>query len=97
VGCSESWSSPVQPQLQRNATINDDVTSIWYLQLSEQQMSWAGSLINIGALFGAICGGFLMDKFGRRATIMAVTAPYVIGWIFIIFATNSCNSAINLN
>lgn len=60
--------------------------SIWYLKLSGDEMSWAASLVVVGALMGSMAGGFLMDKFGRRNTLMAMSVPYFIGWLFITFA-----------
>ena len=44
--------------------------------------------LNVGALFGAITGGFLMDNFGRRFVLMAMSAPYVIGWLLISLAVH---------
>jgi MFS family permease len=62
-------------------------TSLLYtLHLDGDQMSWVGSLLNIGALFGALCGGLLMDKFGRRFVLMTMTSPYIIGWLMITLA-----------
>ena len=33
-------------------------------------------------------GAFLMDKFGRRVVLMAITAPFTIGWLLITLAIN---------
>jgi SP family facilitated glucose transporter-like MFS transporter 8 len=91
LGTTFGWSSPVQPQLQQVYTtfrMNDlNQTSLLYtLHLDGDQMSWVGSLLNIGALFGALCGGLLMDKFGRRFVLMTMTSPYIIGWLMITLA-----------
>ena len=56
------------------------------LYLDDDQMSWVGSLLNIGALFGALSGGLLMDRFGRRFVLMTMTSPYIIGWLMITLA-----------
>ena len=94
LGTTLGWSSPVQPQLQ-HITIggiyaNDtQLANIWYIRLDDDQMSWVGSLLNIGALLGALSGGFLMDKFGRRFVLMMMTSPYIIGWLMISLAVDS--------
>lgn len=89
------WNSPVQPQLQRNSTeINDDNNTIWiaHIYLDDNQMSWVGSLPNLGALFGALSGGILMDKFGRRLILMIISVPYLVAWLLIAAAVNPGNS-----
>lgn len=90
MGTTLGWSSPVQPQLQQNSTLNSvtDENSTWYIYMNDDQMSWVGSLINIGALIGAVSGGFLIDRFGRVFVLVAVSAPYLAGWILIALAIN---------
>ncbi len=99
MGATLGWSSPVQPQLQQNSTLNKvtDQNSTWYMDLNDDQMSWVGSLINIGASVGAICGGYLMDRFGRAFILKAVSVPYFIGWLFIILAVDPCKQKEPLN
>ncbi len=55
-------------------------------------MSWVGSLTNLGALIGALCAGFLMDKFGRRFILMAMALPYLLAWLLIAAAVDTSNS-----
>ena len=89
MGYSLGWSSPVQPQLQRNATADDDTKSIWYLRLDDDSMSWVASLINLGALIAALWAGYLVDQFGRRTVLMMTILPSIIGWLLISTALNS--------
>ncbi|XP_046452123.1 solute carrier family 2, facilitated glucose transporter member 8-like isoform X5 [Daphnia pulex] len=94
LGTTLGWSSPVQPQLQHIAAgsfyPNDtQLANIWHIDLDDDQMSWVGSLLNIGAMIGALSGGFLMDKFGRRFVLMMMSAPYIIGWLMISLAVDS--------
>lgn len=42
----------------------------------------------LAALVGGIAGGFLIDRFGRRRTIMGIAFPFFVGWILIATATN---------
>lgn len=92
MGAALGWSSPVQPQLQQNSTLNQvtNDNSTWYIYLDDDQMSWVGSLINIGALIGAFAGGFLMDRFGRSFTLMLMSIPFLIGWLLIALAVDPC-------
>jgi MFS family permease len=64
------------------------------MHLDDDQMSWVGSLLNIGALLGALSGGFLMDKFGRRFILMTMSSPYIIGWLTISLAVDSSGTSI---
>ena len=41
------------------------------------------SLVALGALVGALLGGYLMDKFGRKPTILATAPFYSLGWLII--------------
>ncbi|XP_046640468.1 facilitated trehalose transporter Tret1-like isoform X2 [Daphnia pulicaria] len=86
------WSSPVQPQLQQNSTeiFNETSSSDWiaHIILDDNQMSWVGSLPNLGALFGALGAGFLMDKFGRRFVLMTMSLPYLFACLLLAAAAN---------
>lgn len=42
----------------------------------------------LAALIGGISGGFLIDAFGRRKTIMGIAVPFFVGWILIATASN---------
>ena len=44
------------------------------------------SLVTIGAIFGSPLGGWAIDKFGRKSTIMLCVIPFVLGWLLISFA-----------
>ncbi|XP_055678976.1 facilitated trehalose transporter Tret1 isoform X1 [Lutzomyia longipalpis] len=73
-----AWTSPVVNQLRGNDSFN----------MTDDQESWVGSLLAIGAFFGAIPAGILADMIGRKYINMALALPFLISWGFIIFATN---------
>lgn len=50
------------------------------------QADWFSSLANIGALFGALLGGWLTNTLGRKGTVMAASIPYVGGWAWLAMA-----------
>ena len=39
-------------------------------------------------MFGSPIGGWAIDKFGRKGTIMLCIIPFVLGWLLISFAQN---------
>src|SRR6218665_1724255 len=49
-----------------------------------EKQTWFGSLVAIGAIFGAPCAGFLVVKCGRKATLMLSMFPLGLGWFMII-------------
>ena len=46
------------------------------------------SLITLGAMFGSIIGGWAIDYFGRKGTIIMCSLPFELGWFLIAFAKN---------
>ncbi|XP_074017136.1 solute carrier family 2, facilitated glucose transporter member 8 [Numenius arquata] len=74
------YSSPVIPELRK---INDPK-----LRLDSSQASWFGSVVTLGAAAGGILGGYLVDKVGRKPSLMLCSIPYVFGYIVIISAQN---------
>ena len=56
--------------------------------ISEQQGSWILSLFLIGDLIGGILNPFLIDRIGRKYTILAGVFLGLIGWIIIIIANS---------
>lgn len=51
-------------------------------------MSWVGSLINVGAVIGCLFGGALMDRSGRKMTLVLVFLLFTAGWLFIMLAVD---------
>ncbi|KAM6337470.1 solute carrier family 2, facilitated glucose transporter member 8 isoform 2-T2 [Alca torda] len=74
------YSSPVIPELRK---INDPK-----LRLDSGQASWFGSVVTLGAAAGGILGGYIVDKVGRKLSLMLCSIPYVFGYIVIISAQN---------
>jgi len=47
---------------------------------------WFGSTANIGAMLGAMLGGFLTTKLGRKGAVMFSAVPFIIGWAWTALA-----------
>ncbi|XP_015734890.1 solute carrier family 2, facilitated glucose transporter member 8 isoform X1 [Coturnix japonica] len=74
------YSSPAIPELRK---INNPE-----LRLDDNRASWFGSIVTLGAAAGGILGGCLVDKIGRKLSLMLCSVPYVSGYIVIISAQN---------
>uniref|UniRef100_A0A336MU94 CSON006792 protein n=1 Tax=Culicoides sonorensis TaxID=179676 RepID=A0A336MU94_CULSO len=81
-GASCGWTSPMIPILQshktplRNGPLNDD------------QISWIGSLICVGAVLGTLIFGWICNKFGRKISIICLSFPQLVSWILILIGTD---------
>ena len=64
------------------------------MKLDDTQMAIVGSFVNLGALLGALTGGFLMDRFGRKLVLIFLSLPFVIGWLLIAVAVHPSNHKI---
>lgn len=76
IGTVIGYSSPAGAMLMDN-TFDD------FLHLTKDQNSWFSSIMNVGALAGGPVGGVLLNKLGRRGTMMASVVPFIVGWIVI--------------
>ncbi|KAL0979612.1 hypothetical protein UPYG_G00187280 [Umbra pygmaea] len=74
------YSSPTIPELR---TITDP-----RLQLDSTEASWFGSIVTIGAAIGGLLGGWMVDKIGRKLSLMFCSIPYIFGFTIIIAAQN---------
>ncbi|XP_066588424.1 uncharacterized protein [Prorops nasuta] len=79
VGTALAWTSPVLPRLK-----NQDSE----LLVTEDQGSWVGSLLAIGAMVGAIPAGGTADKLGRKKAMLLLAVPFLLSWILIVAAYN---------
>ncbi|XP_046672467.1 facilitated trehalose transporter Tret1-like isoform X2 [Homalodisca vitripennis] len=53
------------------------------LPIDEIQGSWIASLASIATPVGCLLSGHLVDRFGRRAGLLVIVVPMVIGWLLI--------------
>uniref|UniRef100_A0A3P8YHA0 Solute carrier family 2, facilitated glucose transporter member 8 n=1 Tax=Esox lucius TaxID=8010 RepID=A0A3P8YHA0_ESOLU len=74
------YSSPTIPEL---SVITDS-----RLQLDDEEASWFGSIVTIGAAIGGLLGGWMVDKIGRKLSLMFCAIPYIFGFTVIIAAQN---------
>lgn len=79
-GAVFGWSSPAEIPM-RNRTE-------YGFPIDEEQWSWVGSTITLGA--AAICAviGTIINLFGRKRTMLAMVIPFTIGWALVIWAVS---------
>lgn len=58
------------------------------LHPSDNDISWIGSTLPLGAVFGGIMAGYLSDKIGRKGVMMYLSILLLMGWLLIAYATS---------
>ncbi|KAJ8867314.1 hypothetical protein PR048_031115 [Dryococelus australis] len=71
-GTSIAWTSPSAPLLQAEGL------------LSETQVSWLGSLLSLGAVLGAPPAGLLLQRRGRRGTLLLLGVPFLLSYTMLL-------------
>lgn len=79
-GTALGWPAPAGPRLVGE---NDR-----YFPMTQSEFDWIASVITIGLAFSCLPVGFLMNKFGRKGTMLALVVPFLVGWALIIWAQN---------
>uniref|UniRef100_A0A8C5DZ20 Solute carrier family 2, facilitated glucose transporter member 8 n=1 Tax=Gouania willdenowi TaxID=441366 RepID=A0A8C5DZ20_GOUWI len=72
------YSSPAIPDL---TTIDDP-----HLRLNDDQASWFGSIVTLGAMVGGLLAGWMVERIGRKLSLMFSSLPFVFGFTIIIAA-----------
>lgn len=52
------------------------------------QMSTFASMLYVGGVFGSLLIGYLMDKWGRKRTMMLSAVPAIVGWLVVIWCSS---------
>ncbi|XP_062307684.1 solute carrier family 2, facilitated glucose transporter member 8 [Osmerus eperlanus] len=74
------YSSPAIPELSKEIDPR--------IRLDDNEASWFGSIVTIGAALGGLLGGWIVDKIGRKLSLMFCSVPFVFGFVVIIAAQN---------
>ncbi|KAJ9581438.1 hypothetical protein L9F63_023370 [Diploptera punctata] len=75
VGSLLTWTSPANPMLQK-----DDSP----FRITDHEGAWVGSLLALGSVFGGPPFGWLVNRVGRKLTILSLAAPVTVSWILTI-------------
>lgn len=79
-GTGVAWSSPTGPKLINNKEYGFEIT--------DEQFSWVGSAMTLGAGSVCILTGYLINFIGRKTTMLLLVIPFTLGWTLIICAQN---------
>ncbi|KAH8372199.1 hypothetical protein KR093_010563 [Drosophila rubida] len=74
------WTSPAESEI-----IDGDA---YKFDVSEEQFSWVGAFMTLGAACVCIPIGFLINFIGRKWTMLLLVLPFVVGWALLIWAQN---------
>ena len=58
-------------------TTNED------FHLNNTQSSWFSSSATLGAFVGCCVASIMLNKIGRKGTLMVITLPWMVGWAII--------------
>ncbi|XP_076634850.1 facilitated trehalose transporter Tret1-2 homolog isoform X2 [Colletes latitarsis] len=72
-GLHEGWSTPIIPKFG-----NEDS-----LEVSTDRIVWVVNLMYVGVGLGSIVPFLLMDRIGRKGTLLFATVPKIASWILI--------------
>ncbi|CAG7834852.1 unnamed protein product [Allacma fusca] len=79
LGNALGWTSPSLPNIEERGDFNN-------LQANSDLATWIGSMTPLGCFFSGFVAGFLVEKIGRRWTMLVMALPFVGGWLIISFA-----------
>lgn len=76
-GAYQAWPSPAIAHLRSKET---------HIRVTDNDAMWIVSLYYAGDLVGSLLNFSLIDRIGRKYTLLAFTIPELIGWCLIIYA-----------
>ncbi|KAI4499671.1 hypothetical protein M0802_005241 [Mischocyttarus mexicanus] len=81
-GFQEGWSTPTVPKF-----ISEEDP----LRMSSDQIAWVVNLLYVGVGIGSIIPFFLMNRIGRKKTLLLAALPKIISWIIIGVAADQAS------
>lgn len=73
------WSSPAEIPLRNRTEFG--------FPMDDEQWSWIGSTITLGAAATCAIIGTIINLFGRKRTMLAMVAPFLVGWALVIWSS----------
>lgn len=80
LGYVDGWTSNALPFLQDKSIKTKESP------LTDEEASWIGSLVALGAMLGSLPSTLLADAVGRKITILLLTIPFLVSWSLIFIA-----------
>ncbi|XP_014235264.1 facilitated trehalose transporter Tret1-like [Trichogramma pretiosum] len=66
------WTSPALPYLEREYGV------------SKVQSSWIASLYTLGGILGSLLSPLLLERLGRKGSLLMFAGPQIVGWSIVI-------------
>lgn len=79
LGTNIGWSSPMIPKLLKSSSDSP-------LQLSSANAAWITSFLMLGSFPGCIIASLIVDRIGRKTSLLLANIPLLIGWILILIS-----------
>ncbi|XP_008207267.1 facilitated trehalose transporter Tret1-2 homolog [Nasonia vitripennis] len=84
-GAMMGWTSPVLANMGKNDTKSMDDNPLGVV-VTDDEGSWVGSLMTLGAVTGSLFSGYIGERFGRKKALLATSIPFLLGWALIATA-----------
>ncbi|XP_076645634.1 trehalose transporter 1-like protein [Halictus rubicundus] len=72
-GLNEGWSTPIIPKFEHEDP----------LRVTSDKLVWVVNLMYVGVGLGSVVPFLLMDRIGRKGTLLCATVPKIVSWILI--------------
>lgn len=79
-GTGVAWTAPAGPRLTKD--------NEYGFKITDEQFSWIGSAMTLGAAVVCVLSGYLINWVGRKTTMLLLVLPFTLGWALIISAQN---------
>ncbi|XP_037031902.1 facilitated trehalose transporter Tret1-like isoform X2 [Bradysia coprophila] len=79
-GAVFGWSSPAQVRLTNQTEYG--------FPINDEEWSWVGSTITLGAAFSCAIIGTIITFFGRKNTMLGLVVPFTVGWALVCWANS---------
>ena len=66
--------------------LNEQSTDI---KLTVSEMSWFASITAISSPLGGLFSGYLLEKLGRKSTLLCINVISILSWVMIGFSSRS--------
>lgn len=70
------------------AILSSENTPLTSGPLTNEELSWIGSINCIGAMLGTVSLGYFISMMGSKRALLILTLPCVVFWMLIYFGTS---------
>ncbi|KAB0795133.1 hypothetical protein PPYR_11972 [Photinus pyralis] len=78
-GMQYGWSAPIIPVLQSPSSP---------VQITDSDIVWIENIYLLGGLVGIPLTMYILDKFGRKNTMLIASMEYLVAWLLVAFASS---------